>query len=537
MIPAKRRLEQLSDVDATDEHQPEDHALLIRQVYRTVWKEFDGWSNQDFNHSIKALVTISAREIDEDDIIVGGFGQLELQDSKSELTTSYALADPHIVKLKAPFKPTPSYDSCTPVSDNHFTGDDSSDMPFIPLADDPSFDWKEYCEQYKSFAWQNELFDCDLHAMVAETAHRLHQQYGLSYTQIDDTAELPLSLTSSQDGILRTVRYQGFFDWTDAKHGQSKLLPPVLTVPVQVEFKQLVSQFCNSANCMTGFCDQHINWYPIPSPLSVSPHLDSSDLFSDTISPCGDDCFILRVPGNVPAIETEWTQNDLNTFQIFLDHSPDSSPCDLAIICKKPCFEIFKRRKNMLPDSDIKRRSPQSKAKRPPRSRHAVLKDLGFHHSEPTISSFDRMQVDVNGQVVIAPELKQDVPAARNAAHASELIENATQSYVGSAMQEVNKIINFDMTDAQTFLFNDDTGRYLSTPRTFYTEVKPGTWGVGLFLLEPVDTGELIIGELVYETTSDSREQVFVPLCDNPDENSLLPATFHNIVNETMYSG
>ncbi|KAJ3781963.1 SET domain-containing protein [Lentinula aff. detonsa] len=525
MIPAKRRLEQLSDVDATDEHQPEDHALLIRQVYRTVWKEFDGWSNQDFNHSIKALVTISAREIDEDDIIVGGFGQLELQDSKSELTTSYALADPHIVKLKAPFKPTPSYDSCTPVSDNHFTGDDSSDMPFIPLADDPSFDWKEYCEQYKSFAWQNELFDCDLHAMVAETAHRLHQQYGLSYTQIDDTAELPLSLTSSQDGILRTVRYQGFFDWTDAKHGQSKLLPPVLTVPVQVEFKQLVSQFCNSANCMTGFCDQHINWYPIPSPLSVSPHLDSSDLFSDTISPCGDDCFILRVPGNVPAIETEWTQNDLNTFQIFLDHSPDSSPCDLAIICKKPCFEIFKRRKNMLPDSDIKRRSPQSKAKRPPRSRHAVLKDLGFHHSEPyqpchhqglcnamTNCACFKNKAHCERSCRCDPRLCRRQWAGCNCARTKAGRPCRTERCACvRAHRECDPELCGKCDARDQFRHDGCSNVSIQRRHWKYTEVKPGTWGVGLFLLEPVDTGELIIeyvGELVYETTSDSRDDV-----------------------------
>lgn len=40
----------------------------------------------------------------------------------------------------------------------------------------------------------------------------------------------------------------------------------------------------------------------MPPPRPVSPRMQSSDLFSDIISPCGDDCFIVRVPGNIPAI-------------------------------------------------------------------------------------------------------------------------------------------------------------------------------------------------------------------------------------------
>lgn len=65
------------------------------------------------------------------------------------------------------------------------------------------------------------------------------------------------------------------------------------------------------------------------------------------------------------------------------------------------------------------------------------------------------------------------------------------------------------------------------------TETKSGSWGLGLFLLEPAEPGELItgtynhnasllphyrlkplfqeyLGELIYELTTESREQVFM---------------------------
>lgn len=163
-IPAKRRLGQLSDVeDLAAERQPtpvhENHASLVRSVYQTVWSEFCEWSKQDFANSINDLgmppADANTRVKDaEDSDIVGELGQLNLQER--ELTT---LTDPHTIILEAPFEPPPSYDSCNPVSNNHFTGDDASHMPFLPLADDPSFDWKGYCVNYKYFAWQTKFFD------------------------------------------------------------------------------------------------------------------------------------------------------------------------------------------------------------------------------------------------------------------------------------------------------------------------------------------------------------------------------------------
>ncbi|KAJ4485830.1 hypothetical protein J3R30DRAFT_3282052 [Lentinula aciculospora] len=428
--------------------------------------------------------------------------------------TSSTLVDPHIIALEAPFEPTPSYDSCNPISNNHFTGDDSNHMPFLPLADDPSFDWKEHCENYRYFAWQTRFFDSDLHAIVVETARRLHQQHGLSYSQIDSTGVLPLSLTAGQDGVLRTIRYQGSFDWAGVRDDRSKI-SPVPVVPVQVGFKALVSQFCNSASCMIGFCDQHINWFPMPLPLPVSPHLPSDDLFADIISPCGDNCFVLRVPGNVPAIETEWTQNDLDTFNTILEYSPDSSPCDLATICKKPCFEIFKKRKSTIPDNIIKRRPLDNNIKRPSRLKHTI--NSPCHHKGPCNITADC--VCFRNKAHCERSCRCDPKTCRRRWAGCNCVRTKTRRPCGTercACFKAHRECDPELCGKCQFPHDGCSNVSIQRQCWKSTEVKPGSWGVGLFLLQSANAGELITeytGELVYEPTTESREQVSSFLC------------------------
>lgn len=61
------------------------------------------------------------------------------------------------------FAPCPEYEACTPMPANILQGEDSTDMPFIPYADDPKFDAAENCEDYDRFAWQviNADPDCE----------------------------------------------------------------------------------------------------------------------------------------------------------------------------------------------------------------------------------------------------------------------------------------------------------------------------------------------------------------------------------------
>ena len=36
-----------------------------------------------------------------------------------------------------------------------------------------------------------------------------------------------------------------------------------------------------------------------------------------------------------------WTESEIQTLRILMDYSPDILPCDAAIICRKPCREVF----------------------------------------------------------------------------------------------------------------------------------------------------------------------------------------------------
>ncbi|KAF5388537.1 hypothetical protein D9757_004654 [Collybiopsis confluens] len=343
MIPAKRTSAQLSDSEQSRGRSsrgigPQDNLpSLVHTTYRKVCQQFDDWSKADFALSMKSLVSAETGSEDRGDI-VQQLEHLNLQETEMAHTIPLPLS---VVSLDAVLSPLPLYNSCTPISANQFTGDDSSRMSFIPLADDPSFDWEAHCENYKDFAWQTTFFDSDLYSIVFECARRLHQQHGLSYSQIDETGILPLSLTSTENGVLRTTHYQGAFDWADTRSYIRTKHPPSPSVPMLTEFNELVYQFCNSSSCMMGFCDQHIDWSPMPQPFSVAPSSSSNDLFNNIVTPCSTDCFILRVPGNTSNLHpTEWTPNDEDTLDILLRHAPDASPCDLAVINKKSCFEV-----------------------------------------------------------------------------------------------------------------------------------------------------------------------------------------------------
>ncbi|KAF9074813.1 hypothetical protein BDP27DRAFT_1257959 [Rhodocollybia butyracea] len=528
MIPTKRTSGQLSDAERNDRRPRTngnslDHASLVDAVYQGVCEEFDEWSKHDFEHAIESLTKKSTRNdhgIDED--IMEALERLGL-DSRTDIDHSsiQTLPPPRIITLEIPFEPTPLYTNCTPVSSNQFTGDDSSYMPFLPFADDPSFDWKEYCKTYKYFAWQSNFFDPNLHAIVAETAHRLHDHHRLSYTQIDETGVLPLSLTSPQGGIIRTTRYQGFLDWAGNRITCFRS-PPEPSIPWRVGFEELVKQFCNSSSCMMSFCDQHIDWFPIPLPLPVTAQLQSGDLFNNVLAPCGESCFIFRVPGNMPSIETEWSTNDIDTLSIVLEYAPDTSPCDLAVICKKPCFEVFKRRKFHIPDQKIRKKPPQKKKRLLPLKFNDLKSDRfqpnpPCHHQGPC-NEF------------------ANCACFRNKAHCERSCrcdpKTCRRRWPGCKCKRTKTINRPCGTDRcpcyKAFRecdpelcgkceardqFKDDGCLNVSIQRGQWksAETKPGAWGFGLFLLEEAEPGELVLeytGEIIYELTVQSRDHI-----------------------------
>ena len=60
-----------------------------------------------------------------------------------------------------PFPPYPSYNACTPLSRNIMVGDDPDKLPFLPFADDPTYDYELDIGHYSYFAWPNLAQDPD----------------------------------------------------------------------------------------------------------------------------------------------------------------------------------------------------------------------------------------------------------------------------------------------------------------------------------------------------------------------------------------
>jgi len=79
-----------------------------------------------------------------------------------EYDTTNETSRPRIRETKAlvltvfpPFPPYPSYNACTPISRSIMVGDDSDKLPFIPFADDPTYDYRLDIENHSYFAWPN----------------------------------------------------------------------------------------------------------------------------------------------------------------------------------------------------------------------------------------------------------------------------------------------------------------------------------------------------------------------------------------------
>lgn len=78
---------------------------------------------------------------------------------------------PEVEIVMDEFSPCMPYESCTPTPQNTFVGDDSADMPFIPLADDLEFDLDIHLLEYSTFSWKKQN-DPDGESELAESGSK-----------------------------------------------------------------------------------------------------------------------------------------------------------------------------------------------------------------------------------------------------------------------------------------------------------------------------------------------------------------------------
>ncbi|KAJ7702282.1 hypothetical protein B0H17DRAFT_923764, partial [Mycena rosella] len=114
-----------------------------------------------------------------------------------------------------------------------------------------------------------------------------------------------------------------------------------------------VTKFCPSLNCVSPSCQIHSNsdfgqYTPVFTPKA--PLLTSPQFFDQRGEPCGEDCF-RHVDSD--EMEADIFLSDFTFLDGMLKLDPDVLPCDLAMICKLPCLQIFLYRRQAISDAEV----------------------------------------------------------------------------------------------------------------------------------------------------------------------------------------
>ncbi|KAI0643504.1 hypothetical protein C8Q79DRAFT_1024750 [Trametes meyenii] len=233
----------------------------------------------------------------------------------------------------------PAYESCTPLSQNILHGDDSHFMPFLPYADDPNFDHQDHALEYKKLAWHEGYRGPDTLEIVLETARRLVFLHPLSVAEIDSTGVLPLVLQTTMNwGSIWAEKQTDPVLWP-GHSGRKRLLPdtsPPLAQDLRVRLQDYLTLWCSNQDCVQANCFSHST-----EQADVTNHTyKAEDVFHSlaAIDPCGRDCIINYQ--NAPEVDFRWSMEELDELRIICHISSPATPCDLATLCRKPCFEI-----------------------------------------------------------------------------------------------------------------------------------------------------------------------------------------------------
>ena len=168
-------------LDGLEEEEADSSAIFFASVYKDVWDEFNEWDTRYCMDMIRFLATerprsarrnpspifssqpsatekwtdnrISRRDSGQDVQKINFYNSGD--EKEREFTDS-------CVVIQAPnIRPTPAYELVRYSRTNVFLGDDPHEMPFVPFVDDESFEFKEYAEMHRYFAWQTKHPDPD----------------------------------------------------------------------------------------------------------------------------------------------------------------------------------------------------------------------------------------------------------------------------------------------------------------------------------------------------------------------------------------
>ncbi|KAH9932330.1 uncharacterized protein B0H18DRAFT_1208615 [Fomitopsis serialis] len=347
-------------------------AAKIRSVFRQVWNEYYAWEAVLASKALASIHTEQKKDQDRQSFFRMGehlplvsrdsnlhksvdgsktreteaFTALEFGDQSATLEDT--VVDVEVLSLKD-FEPCPSYEACTPIPANVLQGDDSSDMPFIPLADDPTFDATDHCLDYDNFAWQVTHVDSDLNAIILETALRLHYKHGISIAHIDEANVLPrrLKTCSGVWGVIWLSTQNDIIDWPGSSRAD---YPPLFdsdfpvpdAIDLRTRLQDHLTLVCPNLSCTHASCLSHD-----PRPVTVGPlderftpdHLKEGEHTRKEAPPCGPSCCFLQ-PDSALEQTLSLTPSERAEIRVVLQLASTASSCELAMLCRRPCLEI-----------------------------------------------------------------------------------------------------------------------------------------------------------------------------------------------------
>lgn len=355
---------------------------------------------------------------------------------------------------------------------------------------------------------------------MLEAVYRVHKQYDMTYEKIEACKVLPLRLIScvGKTGLLSVSRRRDRLSWTGNSIPDDYVFPFIKSPAVSDlchRLEGLSLTFCPNRSCVEPLCAVHVEMNAMTSPKNSTCR--PRRIMEEVKTPCGDQCFL-----DAGLTKGRWEKNDVESLRVVCEIAPDLSPCYLAVLCFKPCREVgyyigLLFQASTVP-TDVKDQNLKWKDKQPV---------VEFHDSdsENFISNAGCRQdasCETNDQCSCGKN------ASRRQRHRYRTAKytrpwrgcrcSKTKSGQSCVTIKCSCVDAGKECDPQLCLgcgCRDEItccrNSQIQKGSHKGLEIKKSRWGLGAFLVEPAQAGDLIVeyvGELIYEPTFDSRGEV-----------------------------
>lgn len=311
-----------------------DDKVLIGRIFRSTWDEYMIWKNSHDLQVIQDLALVPPSISNEEahclatcehhsSCPLAPRNKLRERGAPATKIWSGNFSSPAGLIVKLPpnakkFKDYPTYEACSPLTQNMFTGDDTNELPFMPYSDDCSAQTqmlvRKHADTRARLGW---LEDSDAHnwkTVILETARQLNVEHGISLQFIDASETLPLKLLSSSEGngLIRTGASSDHPPFPNLKpltkwlHDQNRQQIMLRNMTLEQRLNRAFSSFCSNRSCIQPCCTVHPSYpgvgltfsiFDIPQPLQdankiavFSPSVHISNIAQQ---PCSRFCTLL----------------------------------------------------------------------------------------------------------------------------------------------------------------------------------------------------------------------------------------------------